>query len=310
MSYYWAVPGANAAPTQYSAIGNQSSLQQERAYLLSALAAEESRGEQLTFSLEATRKRLVAAQQAEGSAENAVQLKKAAAGIGRRLKKSQRCQKAMISNLAAVTTRMNMLEQHQWRRAHHEYSQRMQYPSMNAMTQSMQHMTIQPPDMSAYAHQYQSPTTPHAQTFSPIMPMTPMPTTQWASSYANPFGSPLYTPFYCQPYEPEYASYHQQPEQNLGYHRPQLQQAWPVQSELGYLANTQEAPKQRAMSLPALEQPNWKTRRSSAVSEDEPISPKTIKEVGRRMSLMGCASAGLRLQKLVEVGEVRDGPEN
>ena len=303
MSYYWAVPGANTAPTQYSAMSNQSSLQQERAYLLSALAAEESRGEQLTFSLEATRKRLVAAQQSGGPAEDAVPLKKAAAGIVRRLKKSQRCQKAMISNLAAVTTRINMLEQHQWRRAHHEYSQRMQYPSMNAMAQSMQHMAIQPPDMTAYTQQYQSPTAPYAQTFSPIMPMTPMPTTQWASSYPNLFGSPLYTPFYCQPYEAEYASYHQQPEQSLGYYTPQLQQTWPVQSEQGHIVDAQEAPRQRTMSLPVLEQPNWTRGRSSAMGEDEPISPKTMKEVGRRMSLMGCASAGMRLQKLVEVGE-------
>src|ERR1700722_19893628 len=122
MSYYWAIPGPSPAPTTFSVMGSQSSLHQERSYLLSALAAEESREEQLTFSLDATRQRLAAADYAEGSVDEVEKLKKAVTGIARKLKRSQKSRKAMINNLTAVTSRMKILEQHQWRRAQFEYN--------------------------------------------------------------------------------------------------------------------------------------------------------------------------------------------
>src|SRR3954447_10760764 len=100
MSYYWAIPGPNPTPTTFSVMGSQSSLHQERAYLLSALAAEESRGEQLTFSLDAARQKLAAADHGEGSVDEVEKLKKAVTGIARKLKRIQKSRKAMINNLA------------------------------------------------------------------------------------------------------------------------------------------------------------------------------------------------------------------
>src|SRR5271170_6068753 len=120
MSYYWAIPGPSPTPTTFSIMGSQSSLHQERAYLLSALAAGESRGEQLTFSLDAARQKLAAADHAEGAVDEVKKLKKVVTGLARKLKRSQKSRNAMINNLAAVTSRMKMLEQHQWRKAQFE----------------------------------------------------------------------------------------------------------------------------------------------------------------------------------------------
>lgn len=302
MSYYWAVPGPSQALTSYSVVGGHCSLHQERAYLLSALAAEESREEQLTFSLEAAKKKLAAAGQTEGSTEVVKSLKKAVTGLARKLKRSQRNKKAMISNLAAVASRMQMLEQHQWRRAQFAYSQRSQVPSLNDINVNMQNLTLVSPITPTYQYQAQSPVSPQTPGFAHPMPLMPMPSVQWATDYRDGWGSPLYTPFYSQPYERPQAA-NQEQLQIMGYPSNYPETSW---RDVEYSDNSRQASdsqRMRTMSLPAVQRRASSARKDSRTSreeEGEGISPKSGMNLARRLSLIGGASSGLRLERLVE----------
>ena len=301
MSYYWAIPGPIPAPTTYSVMGGQSSLHQERAYLLSALAAEESRGEQVTFSLDAARKRLAVAEHTEGSADDVKSLKKTVTGLARKLKRSQKSQKAMINNLAAVTSRMQMLEQHQWRRAQFEYSRRSQLPHLNDINMNMQNLTLVSPMTPSYQYQAQSPISPQTPGFAHPVPLTPMPHIQWAPSYGDGWASPLYTPFYSQPYErPQAADQGQL--QIIPHPRPDVQALWRNVEYSGFPSQVTDSRHLRAMSLPTVQhRTSWAgkgSRRSNV--EDEAVSPKSGMNLARRLSLIGGASSGLRLERLAE----------
>ena len=301
MSYYWAIPGPSPAPTTFSVIGSQSSLHQERAYLLSALAAEESRGEQLTFSLDAARRRLAAAGHAEGSVDEVKELKKAVASIARKLKRSLKCREAMINNLVAVTSRMKMLQQHQWRRAQFEYSQQTQLPSFIDMTTNLQNPTLAAPTTSGYQYQTQSPIIPQTPGMVHPVPLNPMPHIQWGATSGGGWGSPLYTPFYAQPYEWPQAS-NQGPLQIMHPPSPIKESLWrnvEYSRSPGQAVHSQH---QRSMSLPTVQRrASWARKGSREISgEDEAASPMSGINLARRLSLIGGASAGLRLEKLVE----------
>lgn len=249
MSYYWAIPGPILAPTCYSVMGGQSSLHQERAYLLSALAAEESREEQLTFSLDATRKKLAAAEYEEDSPDAVKSLKKTVTGLARELKRSKKNQKAMISNLAAVTSRMQMLEQHQWRRAQFEYNQRCQFHFLNDMNMNMQNLTLVSPITPSHQYQSQSPISPQTPGFAYPVPPTSMPNIQWTPNYRDGWGS-LYTPFYAQPYERLQAA--SQEQQQIIQDPPPNEVSWrnvEYASRPGQAAGSQPL---RTMSLPVV----------------------------------------------------------
>lgn len=297
MSYYWSIPGSNAAPT-YSIIGGQSSLHQERAYLLSALAAEESRGEQLTFSLDAARERLAAAEQAEDSADAVKNLKKMVTSLSSKLKRSQKSQKAMVNNLAAVTSRMQMLEQHQWRRAQFEYDQRSQLPSLANINTNMRNVSLVSPMTPSYQYQVHSPISPQTPGFAHSVPLTSMPDTVWATTYADGWGSPLYTPFYAQPYERTQAM-NQGPLQMMQYPSQNDEALW---RNVDYSSNAGQAPERPSLSPPVVQRSaSWAgTDCRTSRGEDEAISPKSGMHLARRLSLMGGASSGLRLEKLVE----------
>lgn len=297
MSYYWAIPGPTPAPTCYSIVGGQSSLHQERAYLLSALAAEESRAEQLTFSLDATRTRLAAAEHEEDSPKAVKTLKKAVTGLGRELKRSQKSQKAMISNLAAVTSRMQMLEQHQWRRAQFEYSQRPHFPFLNDMNMNMQNLNLVSPITLGHQYQAQSPISPQTPGFAHPALQTPMPNIHWTTNYTNGWSSPLYTPFYGQPYErfPEQQPITQYPPSNE-------EASWRSVDYVSQSDQPSDSRHLRTMSLPVLQRGASSVHKDSPISteEDDEISPKSGMNLGRRLSLIGGASSGLRLERLIE----------
>jgi hypothetical protein len=290
MSYYWAIPGPSPAPSAYSVIGSQSSLHQERAYLLSALAAEESRGEQLTFSLDAAKKKLAVTEYAEGSADAVKSLKKAVTGLARKLKRSQKSQKAMISNLAAVTSRMQMLELHQWRRAQFEYNQQSQLPLRNDINLNMQNLTLVSPITPTYQYQAQSPISPQTPRFA--HPMT---------GYGDGWGSPLYTPFYVQPYERAQAT-NQEQLQIMENPSPNYGALWRNVEYARTLGEASGSQPMRTRSLPVVkERASWALKGSRTIGEeDEGISPKSGLNLARRLSLIGGASSGLRLGKLVE----------
>jgi hypothetical protein len=301
MSYHWAISGPSPAPTTYSIVGGQSSLHQERAYLLGALATEESRGEQLTCSLDAARERLAAAEHTEGSTDAVKSLKKTVSGLARKLKRIHKSRKAMISNLAAVTSRMQMLDQHQWRRAQFEYNQRSQLLSLNDMNMNMQNLALVSSITPNYQYQAQSPISPQTPGFAHPVPLTPLQNVQLATTYGDGWGSPLYTPFYAQPYE-----WHQAANQE------QLQiMQYPSHDEVALRRNVEysgnsgqasESQRLRTMSLPMVQpRASW-PRKDSRTSreEDEAISPKSGMNLAKRLSLIGGASSGFRLERLVE----------
>jgi len=301
MSYYWAIPGPSPAPTTFSVMGSQSSLHQERAYLLSALAAEESRGEQLTFSLDAARQKLAAGDHEEGAIDEMKKLKKAVTGLARKLKRSQKSRNAMINNLAAVTSRMKMLEQHQWRKAQFEYSRRTQLPSFDDMTMNMQNLTLVSPITPGYQYQAQSPISPQTPGLVHPVPLSPMPNIPWGTTSGGGWGSPLYTPFYTQPYEWPQVS-NQGPLQTMQHLSPIEESLWRNVEYSRYSGQAFDSRHQRTMSLPTVQRrANW-ARKGSRKSngEDEAISPMSGINLARRLSLIGGASAGLRLEKMVE----------
>ena len=300
MSYYWAVPGPSPGPTAYSVMGSQSSLHQERAYLLNALAAEESRGEQLTFSLDAARRKLATAEHSEASSDEVKSLKKTATGLVRKLKRSQKSSKAMVNNLAAVASKMQMLEQHRWRRAQFEYNQHSQLPQLNDINMTMQNLALVSPITPSYQYHAQSPISPQTPGFANPTPLIPMDNMQWTSSYGDGWGSPLYTPFYAQPYERAEAA-NQGQLQVLPNTVPN-EDLWRDVEYARLPAQASASRHLRTMSLPMLQhRASWAgkdTCKSNA--EDEEVSPKSGMNLARRLSLIGGASSGLRLERLVE----------
>jgi hypothetical protein len=196
MAYSWGLPGPTLS---FVADHRYSALQQERSYLLSALAAEESRAEHFIRALQSHKAKLQTAESDQDSAEAVRNLRKASAAITRKLKKCHKSERAMANNLAAVTCRMQMLEQHQWRKAQFEYSQRMQRTPMYGMALGLQEMTLASPMSPAYGY----PCTPYpARSYAmsspsgtlPSMPATPLLQPQQMVSMENAWNMPFYTP--------------------------------------------------------------------------------------------------------------------
>ena len=201
----------------------------------------------------------------------------------------------MINNLAAVTSRMQMLEQHQWRKAQFKYSQRAQYPSIDGMATNVQNLALVSLMTPGYAYQPQPPMSPFMPGFVSPLQLTNVPTTQWATAYEQPWGSPLYTPFYEQQY-PHPQGQYQEWSQNLSY--PQGEVQWAVQDATQSSAYAYQPSKLRTMSLPVVQRrASWARRGTSAGVEEDAISPKSESNLARRFSLVGAASSRLRLQK-------------
>jgi hypothetical protein len=206
MAYSWGWP----APTvPFVADHRYSALHQERSYLLSALATEESCAEHFIRALQTTKAKLKIAESDQDSAEVVRNLRKAAAAITRKLKKCHKGERAMANNLAAVAWRMQMLEQHQWRKAQFEYSQRMQQTPMYGVVLGLQEMTLASPMSPAYGY----PCTPYpARLYAmsspsgrlPSMPATPLLQPQQMVSMEDAWNTPLSAPCYEQ-FQTQYA---------------------------------------------------------------------------------------------------------
>jgi hypothetical protein len=319
MSYYWALPSAAGPvppPSFHSPMHTHSSLHQERLYLLSALANEESRGEQLTQSLSRTNAKLKAVtESSEPDSDAAKNLKKAALALHRKLRRSQKSQKAMIANLASVMERVQSLERSQWRRAHAQYSQQSLLPNVDALTMNMQNMELVSPVTPSYVYTSQTPISPYTPSFNPyVLPSTPVIRPQDVITYGepSPWGSPIYTPFYEQQYGWGHGQTHMQTEKQFSgpewQHDPAIYPSARDYSHDTAQQHPESGSNARAMSLPAHRRSSW-WRRSSieGIGENgvESISPKSTKsamELGRRLSLVGGAGAGIRMGKLAERG--------
>ena len=188
-----------------------SSLHQERSYLLSALAREESRAEHMNGTLETIRAKLQMAQADQGSAEAIGNLKKAVMAISRKLKKCYKSERAMANNLAAVTARMQILEQHQWRKAQSEYSQRMQQMPISGVALGLQEMTLESRMSPAYGYPC-TPYPPTPYTIDPLsatlpsMPATPFLQPQSTMNMEMGWNTPLPMPHYNQ-FQPPFGMY-------------------------------------------------------------------------------------------------------
>lgn len=161
----------------YVADDRYSPLHQERTYLLSALAKEESRAEHLCRCLETITTKLKTAEGHEDSTDTVKNLRMSAAAITRKLKKCHESERAMANNLATLTTLMQMLGQHQWRKAQFEYSKRMQQTLTDGMTLGLQDMSLVSPITPAYGYPY----TPFPSASSMMSPLSltgsPLPAT-------------------------------------------------------------------------------------------------------------------------------------
>lgn len=280
-------------------MGNHSSLYQEHAYLLSAIATEQSRGEQFAFSLDATRKRLAAAEHAEKSVAAQKNSRKAVASLRRKLKRSIKSQNAMINNFAVVTSRMQMLEEYQWRELQHDYSQQTQHPLMDTMTANMQHLALVSHMTSGYPYATQTP----AGSFSPsvISPLqlSPISSAQFDADHDQLWGLPLYAPFQ----EQQFLTSQVMDQEWLQVMNPPVPEAgawWPDDEEASVYSY--RASKSRRLSLPVIQRRKvWaSTGASAGEEEDGDTSPKRDFHLVRRFSLLGAASTGMRLQRFVE----------
>lgn len=290
--------GPPAPITPFVANHHYSSLQQERSYLLSALATEESRAEHMNRTLGTIRAKLEMAGAHEDSTEMAGNLTKAAAAITRKLKKCYKSERAMANNLAAVTTRMQMLEQHQWRKAQFEYSQRVQQTPIYGMALGLLGMTLESPISPAYGYPCM-PYPPTSYTLSPLsgtipsVPTTPFLQPQQMMSIEGAWNAALPTPYYEQFQMPfGISTPFNTPQPSM----PATWQNMDIQySPYAYAKSNEPMKRSRRMSLPdPPRMSSWHTEGLLGGIEEEPPAREHI-EPGRRLSMISCTGASLRM---------------
>ena len=305
MSYYW---GSVWNCPSSGSTGIPSCLHQERSYLLAALASEETRIQQLTQSLEAARAKLKAAQEAQEPAATdlAVTLKKAAAGLARKIKRSQRNEKAMVKNLAAVTARMGTLQQHQWRRAYYEYNQRAQFFGMGGlgMMDMQGGLNVAPHEAAPTLNYYpEMPFRPVMPRLVPTqMPPTPVIQPQSAITFDDPWGPTLDTSVYGQSRQHHFWA---QALADLDAVSPLTQGPRSSRGVAGSPWNfepAQQERKARSMSLPAASSGKASAGAGSSCGigeQDDEGGPKKGMGLGYRLSLVDYTGAGIRLKEKV-----------
>jgi hypothetical protein len=176
-----------------------SGLHHERSYLLSALASEESRAEKETSFLETTRAKLKEARE-ETDHEAIAALRKRIASTVKRLRKCRQSERAMANNLAAVTARMQFLEQNKWRTAQLEYLHETQRSPVDGLPLGLQRMTLESPMSPSYGYSH-SPYPPTCYAMSPFnatlpsLPEYPVLQPQGMMSIANAWDTTLPTPY-------------------------------------------------------------------------------------------------------------------
>lgn len=275
------------------------SLHQERSYLLSALATEESRAEHMTRTLETTRVKLQIAEASDDPAGEVGNLRKVAAAITRKLKKCRKSERALANNLAAVTARMQMLEQHQWRKAQFEYSQRMQETPIYGMAQGLQEMTLQPPMCPAYGYPC-TPYPPTSYTLSPLsftfpsMQATPSLQPQSLTGMGHSWNTPLPTP--C----------HQEFQTSFGMStplttpKPGMPAIWQNMDnpQSNYALSNEPIKRGRRMSLPNPPRRTSWHRPGFMIGCGEDHSASENMELGRRLCMVDGTSAPSRMQRM------------
>jgi hypothetical protein len=276
-----------------------SALHQERLYLLSALAAEESRAEQMTRSLQTTRAKLMNAADCEDSTDAVANLRKAASAIVRKLKKCQKNQRAMANNLDAVTSRMQMLEEHQWRRAQFEYSQKMLQTPMYGMAMGLQEMSLDTLISPAYGYPCTPyPATSHYSVSSPTISVPSILASPMLQSLATPSTGAFWGHALPAPYHDQFYSH---PTLNVPSNTPQS--SVPSQELISDNRPVMFAPDQepmrraRRMSLPNPTRKNsWHLGETLTEIGEESVVNEGM-DLGRRLSMVDGTSSALRMQR-------------
>lgn len=310
-----------------------SSIHQERSYLLSTLAAEESHAQRLLNALETRRGQLELIEtKGDSDTQSASNIKKAIGGINRKLKRCYKTQNLLASDLADVDLQLQDTEQQQWGRISQTWNQQAQNSWLNSVQLGMQGLSIRPPisplfspypPATPYLHPHYIPTSPppiSASTQVPVVPyersysndeapvsprsgQTPMHNWSWTESPI----SPLYTPFYASSFDGPY--YKSQPTSSPGYFpyssTPQTADLPPIplvneSSESVQMKHLRRLQPTRASSAPDV----VSKRRESALSPrkeaeelNDEVTQKDALDLGRRLSLVDGTSAGIRLHR-------------
>ena len=127
-----------ALTSQYSV------LHQERMYLLQALAAEESQGEQLTQSLSALQTQIETSEAAQPPG-NTRRLKQQCKHIRTRLGACQMRERALAVNIARIVAQLEGMKRYQWRNAQQDYAVQLQLAQQHAQ------MVLMSPSRPAFA---------------------------------------------------------------------------------------------------------------------------------------------------------------
>lgn len=123
-------------------IGQYAELQNEREYLLDALSKEEKQALRLLHQLESVRSKL---RQDGLSSETTKGLKKSAASLMRRIKRSQRSEKAMIDNLSSATYQAQFSDRGRRTQYEHSASQNQSLWALTGLQSQMQGMSLGSP---------------------------------------------------------------------------------------------------------------------------------------------------------------------
>ena len=292
-------------PVVFQTIDRFSSLHQERAYLFAALANEERRAEQLTRSLQTVKSRLEKLD-ISNSTEGVPELKKSASSLTRKLRRCHKSEKAMVNNLAAVTARTQELESYQWRKAQHSYNQRMHCVNMNGLMSGMQGLSMYPPT-SPYVLSPFNPTLENPWPHSPMTPMTPLTVQVPPTPVIWPQHPPTLdgrnqsitalTP------TPTQIDYDQTPTK-LTFEAPvfRLIQWTASKARKKLFEVSQPCPKMRTMSLPTSTRPSMHLSSPLQGIQENDEAATTVVDLPRRLSLVGGASAGLRILRKSKAG--------
>lgn len=214
-----------------SIIGQVSPIHQEKIYLLTILAAEESHATRLLEALVKRRAELEDTARQDIDEDVAASIKKAIGGIKRKLKRCYKTQAAVTSNLNNVNTRLQEIDQFRWKGADQAWTQQIQDRWFNEMQVGLQGLSLgqtvtTPISESTHATPYHHPqlisqSTGPLQAFTDYQSVSdlgfrspdqaticpqncPTPTFSWTWT-ASPM-SPLYPPFYASSSDGSYCN--------------------------------------------------------------------------------------------------------
>ena len=170
---------------------------------MSTLAHENARADQLHHKLHRLNAILQEKVASDTPVEEAEKLQTLILGTKKKLKRCSLNQKAITGNIAAVNIRMQILEQHQWRKNQLQYSQMAQRAVPLEVLAEYGKFSIPFDPPSAFYHfplpiSPQTPLSSPAGLFPSLLTMTPSLQPQLLTAPASAWNTPLGTPYHEQ----------------------------------------------------------------------------------------------------------------